>query len=136
MALLEKLGRFRDLGLLIIRIGLGLSLSLLYGLHKITGGIETWTKLGGAMGHLGIHFLPAFWGFMASISEALGGLLVVLGLFFRPACIFIVFTMFVASVMMLSGGEGIEDASHAIELGVVFFGLLLIGPGKYSVDKK
>src|SRR5580692_1824244 len=110
MALLEKLGKFKDLGLLIIRIGLGLSLSLIYGLHKITGGIETWTKIGGAMDHLGIHFFPAFWGFMASASEAFGGILVLIGLFFRPACIFIVFTMFVASFMMLSKGESIGDS--------------------------
>ncbi|RZK26274.1 MAG: DoxX family protein, partial [Flavobacterium sp.] len=27
-------------------------------------------------------------------------------------------------------------ASHAIELGIVFFSLIFIGPGKYSVDKK
>ena len=136
MAVLEKLGRFKDLGLLIIRIGLGLSFSLIHGLPKIMGGIPTWTRIGGAMGHLGIHFLPLLWGFMATVSEAIGGLLVTIGLFFRPACIFIVFTMFVASSMTLSQGEGLSGSSHAIELGIVFLGLLFIGHGKYSVDRK
>jgi putative oxidoreductase len=136
MAIMDKLGKFKDLGLLIMRVGLGLSFCLIHGLPKMAGGVDKWTKLGGAMGHLGIHFLPAFWGFMASTSEAVGGLLVVLGLFFRPACLFLVFTMFVASFMTLSNGESIADSSHAIEVGIVFLGLLFTGPGKYSVDKK
>jgi putative oxidoreductase len=136
MALLENLGKFKDLGLLIIRIGIGLSFSLIHGLPKIMGGVPMWTKMGGAMGSVGIHFLPAFWGFMASGSEAIGGLLVLVGLFFRPACIFLVLTMVVASVVTYTQGDGFSDASHAIELGVVFLGLLLIGPGKYSIDRK
>ena len=136
MALLERLGKFKDLGLLIIRIGLGLCFSLIHGLPKIMGGVAMWTKIGGAMGSVGINFFPAFWGFMASGSEALGGILVLSGLFFRPACIFLVFTLVVASVVTYTQGDGFSDASHAIELGVVFLGLLFVGPGRYSIDGK
>ena len=32
-------------------------------------------------------------------------------------------------------GAGVRDAAHAIEVGVVFFSLMFIGAGKYSVDK-
>ena len=135
MALLEKLGKFKDLGLLIIRLGVGLSFALIHGLPKMLGGPSGWEKIGGAMGYVGIHFLPMFWGFMASATEAVGGIFIVLGLFFRPACIFMAFTMLVASLMMISK-EGFGDASHAIEVGFVFLGLLFIGPGKYSVDRK
>jgi putative oxidoreductase len=41
-----------------------------------------------------------------------------------------------ALVHLTNPKEGISEASHAIELGVVFLGLTLLGPGKYSVDKK
>ena len=136
MAVLDGLGKFKDLGLLIIRVGLGLCFSLIHGIPKIMGGIPMWTKIGGAMASVGIHFLPVFWGFMASGSEALGGVLVMLGLFFRPACLFLVITMLIASLVSYSHGDGFGDASHAIEMGVVFLGLLFIGPGRYSVDRK
>jgi putative oxidoreductase len=43
--------------------------------------------------------------------------------------------MGVAANMHLGKGEGILAASHAIELGILFFSLLFIGPGRYSVDK-
>ena len=46
------------------------------------------------------------------------------------------FTMIIAALIHFGKGEGIMGASHAIELGIVFFSLIFIGPGKYSVDKK
>ncbi|WP_449399571.1 DoxX family membrane protein [Chryseobacterium wanjuense] len=75
---------------------------------------------------IGIDFLPAFWGFMATASETLGGFLLIIGLFFRPALILLVWTMIIASLVHLSNGEGLQAASHAMELGIVFFSLLFI----------
>ena len=43
--------------------------------------------------------------------------------------------MGVAASMHLGKGEGLLAASHAIELGILFFSLLFIGPGRYSVDR-
>jgi putative oxidoreductase len=135
MALLSGLGNYKNTGLLIVRIGLGIMM-MTHGLPKLTGGIERWEAVGGAMGNLGISFYPLFWGFMAAIAETFGGFLLVIGLAFRPACFLLAFTMLVASLNHLNKGDGIQGASHAIELGFVFLGLLFIGPGKYSIDKK
>jgi putative oxidoreductase len=44
--------------------------------------------------------------------------------------------MIVATSMHLSSGQGLGVASHAIEDGIVFLSLILIGPGKYSLDEK
>ena len=44
-------------------------------------------------------------------------------------------TVAVASTMRLSCGDGLPTASHAIALGIVFAGLLLTGPGRYSLDR-
>ena len=44
--------------------------------------------------------------------------------------------MIVAALVHFSKGDGVNGASHAIELAIVFFGLIFIGPGKYSVDKR
>jgi len=120
---------------LILRIGLGVMM-IMHGLPKLQGGPELWAGVGKAMGNMGIHFIPAFWGFMAAATETVGGLFLLLGLFFRPSALLLAFTMIVAGLMHLSKGDGISGASHAIELFFVFFGLVFVGPGRHSVDKK
>lgn len=133
--ILGFLGKYRDFGLLVLRVGLG-ALFLWHGAPKLLGGPEKWEKLGAAMSHVGVHAVPVFWGFMAGFSEFFGGLGLILGFFFRPACILLTTTMAVAASMHLGKGEGLQAASHAIEDGIVFLSLLFIGPGKYSIDKK
>src|SRR5689334_1712788 len=108
----------RDLGLLILRVGIGL-MFMFHGWPKITGGSEMWTSIGGSMGNLGIDFAPTFWGFMAAFAEFFGGLLLVLGLFFRITNVLLVFTMIVAAIVHLKGDDGFGGASHAIEAGIL-----------------
>jgi putative oxidoreductase len=134
MALFTKLGKYNNTALLLLRIGLGIMM-MMHGYPKLSGGMEKWEKLGGAMSHIGIKILPTFWGFMAAITESVGGLFFLLGLFFRPTSFFLLFTMIVATAMHLQNGESILDASHSIELAIVFLSMFIIGPGKYSVDK-
>ncbi len=136
MALFESLGKYRNTGLLLMRIGLGV-MFMVHGFPKIQGGIEKWTSLGGSMKVIGIQFLPVFWGFMAAVTETFGGFLLMLGLFFRPVNMALLFTMLIAALVHLSHpDQGIMEASHAIELAAVCLGLIFIGPGKYSIDKK
>lgn len=59
-----------------------------------------------------------------------------LGLFTRPAAFFLISTMFVATAMHLGKGEGLSGASHAIELGIAFLGVLIAGGGRWSLDAK
>jgi len=135
MALLDNLGKYRNTGLLLLRLGIGI-MFIIHGFPKLAGGPDGWVKLGGSMKVAGIDFLPVFWGFMAAVSETFGGFLLIVGLFFRPALILLIITMIIAALVHFAKGDGLSGASHAIELGIVFFGLLFIGPGKYSVDKK
>ncbi|MCZ4243279.1 DoxX family protein [Pedobacter punctiformis] len=135
MAIFESLGRYRNTGLLLIRLGLGI-MFIIHGFPKLAGGIKGWEGLGGSMKLIGIDFLPVFWGFMAAATETFGGFLLIVGLFFRPACLLLIFTMIIAALVHFSKGDGVSGASHAIELGIVFIGLIFIGPGKYSADKK
>jgi putative oxidoreductase len=127
--------RFRDLGLLLLRVGIG-GMFMVHGWPKLAGGAASWAKLGKAMAHVGIEFAPTFFGLMASLSEFFGGLLLALGLLFRPAAGLMLATMAVATTMHLQQGDGIGGASHAIEAAIVFASLLLIGPGKHSLAGK
>jgi putative oxidoreductase len=137
--ILRSLSKYRDTGLLLLRILIGLSF-LAHGLPKIEGGPEYWIKLGKSMQFVGVTAYPIFWGLMSALSETVGGTLLLIGFCFRPACLFLVINMAVATIMHFNttpGGFGEKwfVASHAIELGSVFLSLLLIGPGKFSVDR-
>lgn len=129
------LGKYKDAGLLILRVGMGV-MYLWHGYPKLFGGPAMWEKVGAAMAFVGVQAMPVFWGFMAACSEFIGGICLILGFFFRPACILLTTTMAVAASMHLGKGEGLKIASHAIENGIVFLSLIIIGPGKYSIDKK
>lgn len=129
------LNKYRHIGLLILRIGIG-GMFIYHGAPKMFGGPETWERIGMAMASLGINFIPVFWGFMASFSEFIGGICIVLGLFFRPVCVLLTITMAVAASSLLSRGNGFRGAAHAIEDGIIFLSLIFIGPGKYSLDEK
>lgn len=125
----------RDAGLFVMRAGVGLCFLYIHGFPKITAGTELWVKLGGAMGNLGVHFAPAFWGFMAASAEFFGGACLLLGLLTRPAAAVMAFNMLVASVMHLALGQGLETASHALENMFLFAGLALAGGGRFSLDQ-
>lgn len=135
MAIFENLGKYKNFGLLLIRIGLGI-MFIYHGVPKLAGGPDSWEKLGAAMKNVGISYAPAFWGFMAAVTETFGGLLFLIGLAFRPVCLLLIVNLMVAALMHFAKGDGLQGAAHAIEDAVAFLGLLFIGPGIYSVDKK
>jgi len=127
--------RHRDTGLLLLRVGIGLSY-IGYGYPKLVGGPPMWDELGQAMNYVGIAFAHAVWGFLAAVSEFCGGIALVLGAFFRVAAFFLVCTMAVATIQHFGRGDGYRGgAYHSIELGVVCLALFLTGPGRYSVDE-
>ena len=84
-SLTKNLERNQDIGLLLVRLAVGCAFGLIYGLPKMQGGPELWAMIGASTQNVGFSFAPEFWGFMASVSEFGGGILLILGLFVRPA---------------------------------------------------
>jgi len=124
----------RNTGYLVIRVGFGFMI-MLHGFPKIMGGPETWEQLGMAMGNLGITFAPVFWGFMAAITEFVGGIFLMLGFFHRLTALLLTITMFVATVMHISAGDPFMPAvANPIKMGIVFIGLFLMGPKTWALD--
>jgi putative oxidoreductase len=73
------------------------------------------------------------WSLMLSIfAELFAAMLLVLGLFSRIAALILVINMAVAVYMLRHAG--LKQSEDAIIYLAGFFILLLIGPGKYSVD--
>lgn len=130
---LPGLDKHRDLGILLLRLGIG-AMFIAHGLPKLTGGPEIWARLGSTMANLGITFAPTFWGLMAALAETVGGLLLMIGLATRPAAMMLAFTMLVAFLMHFNSGDEFRTWSHAAEAGILFTSMVLIGPGRISVD--
>ena len=130
----SSLNKYSDLALLFLRIAIGSLMIWLQGWPNLARGLGRWKQLGGAMKHLGITFLPQMWGFIAAFSESVGCVFFILGLFFRPAALLLGLTMVIAAIMEVRV-NGWGRAHHALNLAILFFTLLFVGPGKYSVDK-
>jgi putative oxidoreductase len=73
------------------------------------------------------------------LSELGGGALLTVGLFTRPACLVLIFTMGVAGLMGHKGAGYLitndpPGAEYTINLAVVCLMFLLAGPGRLSLD--
>jgi putative oxidoreductase len=133
--MLTWLSNYRDIALLVLRVGIG-AIMVMYGWPKLAGGMHAWEKLGGAMQYLGISMFPVFWGFLCAVTETFGGVLLVLGFYFRPAAILLTINMAVATTMVYETSHGSFEAwAHPAELAILFFSLIFIGAGKYSIDR-
>jgi len=135
MALFSNLGNYKNFGLLVIRVGLGI-MFIYHGYPKLGGGIKMWEALGHSAKYVGIHFWPVFWGLMCAVVETFGGFLLILGLAFRPVCLLLLINLIVAAASQLSQGAGLGGAAQAVEDAVMFAGLIFVGPGRFSMDKK
>jgi putative oxidoreductase len=76
---------------------------------------------------------------LAMLSELVGGSLLALGLFARPACALLVVTMVVAGRVGHRGAGYLitnepPGAEYTINLAAICFCLLLTGPGAVSLD--
>lgn len=132
---LEFLEDYKDFGLLIMRLGLGVAF-IAHGWPKMVGGPDKWAGYGARFEAVtGIGFLPEFWGFMAAFAEMGGGILLILGLLTRPAAFLLTCTMVVAALWHYVSGDGFGGYSHAMEAAFTFFGIFFLGAGKYSVDE-
>lgn len=125
--------RIKDIGLLILRLGIGFTFIFYHGWPKISGGPAMWKQLGQSMELFGVTSMPGMWGLTSGIVEFLGGILLALGLFFRPATLLLTINMLVASLTLLSSGNGMF--TYPVEIGILMLSLIFIGPGEFSIDQ-
>jgi putative oxidoreductase len=129
---------FLDVALLIGRVSIGICF-MVHAFGKL-GWIGSGTMDGFAswLADLGVP-MPGVQARMAMISELGGGALLALGLATRPAALILIFTMLVAGIVGHRGAGYLitndpPGAEYTINLAVICFVFLLIGPGAISLD--
>jgi putative oxidoreductase len=118
-----------NFGLLILRLTVGLSLAIAHGMGKVPPS----ARFIDGVGDLGFP-VPVLFAWLASLSELLGGFLLALGLFTRPAALSIAITMGVAAFVR-HADDPFAIKEKAILYCVIAVAFLFIGGGKYAVDK-
>lgn len=119
-----------SLGLLILRVCVGLSLFLKHGVEKLTG-YSTMVQHFPDPIHIGAHASLAF----ALLSDGICSVLVILGCATRPATLIILINVLAA--FFLVHHAAFFSNAHVELVWVyiaVFAALFFTGPGRYSID--
>ena len=125
--------------LLAVRVAIGICF-VVHGLGKLglvgsgnMAGFVEWLE------SLGVPMAPVQ-ARMAMLSEIGGGTALALGLFTRPACVLLIFTMIVAGAVGHRGAGYLitndpPGAEYTINLAVICGVIALLGPGPLSLDQ-
>lgn len=125
-----------NFGLFFIRICIG-SCIIARSIPKFLGGASQLTALGESMHAIGIHFFPLFWGMLLAFTAACGGMAMIIGFLFRPACLCLTLAMSLATFHHIRSGQSFSEVTIIpCLLTVVCFGLMFIGSGRWSVDRE
>lgn len=118
-----------NVGLTVLRVFTGLSMSLAHGLGKVPPSerfVEGTANMGFPM--------PELFAWAAGLSEFGGGLFLALGVFTRPSAFLICCTMFVAGFIR-HAADPFGGKEKALLFLFICFLFVLVGAGKYGVDK-
>lgn len=129
-AYLQRPGLLASLGLLLLRLSIGLMM-IHHGQEKLADPQQFATSY---MASLHLPF-PLFFAYVAGFSELIGSWLVILGLFTPVGALALSSTMAMAALQhILTAGLNI----YVLELVVLYLGgslaILLVGPGRFSFD--
>lgn len=137
---IKSVFRHPDLGLLIIRVAVGL-IFLFAGYTKFMAGETTLNTIGANIKYLGMdvgtnNISTIFFGVLAAGSETVGGLMLGIGYMFRTSTAFLFVTMIVATLSQMdSSVPELAEFGFPMIMGLVVAGLLFTGPGRFSLQK-
>jgi putative oxidoreductase len=129
---LRYLDRLQPLALLLMRLSLGCIMTV-HGYHKVFGGLQHFAHMVGGMG------LPVWLGYVAAFTEMLGGILLIVGFFTRPAACAICIDLVVAiwKVHLHNGLMGAPDHpgfEFPLAAATLAFALIFFGAGPIAID--
>ena len=129
---MRVLERSQPVALLVVRLVLG-AIMVAHGYGKVFKNLHHFAQMVGGMG------LPAWLGYVAAFTELLGGLLILIGFFTRPAAFAVCIDLIVAiwKVHLHNGLLGAPDhPGYEFPLGAAALAFMLIffGAGPISFD--
>jgi putative oxidoreductase len=132
---LSPLRRLAELGPLAVRVIVG-TIMAAHGLQKVQAGPA---NFGAFLGQMGVP-LPTLMGYVVTLVEVVGGVLLIVGLLSRLAALLLTIDLVVAILLVkvnvgfLSPPQGGAGAELELALIAGFLVILLAGPGRLSVD--
>ena len=129
---MRYLDRLQPLALLVMRLALGIVM-LVHGYNKVFKGIEHHPHFVASLG------IPAWLGYVSEFTELIGGLLLLVGFFTRPAASAVCANLIVAvwKVHWHNGLLGSPDRpgyEFPLCLAAMAFALIFLGGGPIAMD--
>jgi putative oxidoreductase len=129
---LRYLDRLQPIALVVMRLALG-AIMVAHGSQKVFGGLHHHAQMVAGLG------LPAWLGYVSSFTEFLGGLLILVGLFTRPAAFAVCINLVVAiwKVHWHNGLMGSPDHpgyEFPLAAAALAFALIFFGGGPIAID--
>jgi len=126
------LDRLQPLALLLMRLTLG-AIMMAHGYQKFSHGLQHFAGWVGSMG------VPSWLGYVSALTELIGGLMVFVGFFTRPAAFAICINLFVAiwKVHLHNGLMGSPDHpgyEFPLAAATLAFALIFLGGGPIAID--
>jgi len=123
------LDRLQPLALLVMRISLGV-IMVAHGYQNTFRHLHDHVHMVASLG------LPAWLGYVSSLTELLGGLLILVGFFTRPAAFAVCIDLIVA-IWKVHWHNGLM-AEHGYEfplaIATIAFALIFFGGGQFAID--
>jgi len=124
----------QDIGLLVLRVGLGLMMAVGHGWGKVVNYTDRMNSFPDPLGVSSPVSMA-----LAGGAEFFGALLLAAGLLTRAVALPLTFTMFVAGIIVQANapffGPQAPNKEFALIYLVGFLALFFTGPGKFSVDQ-
>jgi putative oxidoreductase len=134
---LQPLAQFAGFAPLILRVMAGIIMTV-HGWQRLQGGPANFGSQ--ALANLGVP-LPVFMGYVVTFVELIGGILLIIGLLSRFAALILAIEMVFTTLLVKinvgfigSQGSG-AGAEFDLILLAAFLTILLVGPGRLSVDE-
>lgn len=128
--MLQRLNRGQSWGSLALRLALALSI-IYHGYQKVFShdALHHFTHYVATLG------LPGWLGYVSALTELVGGILILFGLFTRVAAIFVTVNMLVA-LFAVAIRHGYNSYSYVAALAAIAIMLIFSGGGALSLDRK
>jgi putative oxidoreductase len=129
---LRYLDRLQPIALVVMRLALG-AIMVAHGSQKVFGGLHHHAQMVAGLG------LPAWLGYVSSFTEFLGGLLILVGLFTRPAAFAVCINLVVAIWKAhwhngLMGSPDHPGYEFPLAAAALAFALIFFGGGPIAID--